>query len=94
MKSRSFGSGFFRFKRKFCLEEIFLQLEKNGRSGKTVTVLRGFTHETSYLKEFASRLKKSCGAGGTLKGRDIEIQGDFRVRVREILLREGFQVKG
>ncbi len=40
-------------------------------------------------------LEKAMGAaGGTLKDRVIEIQGDFRTRIREILLKEGFLVKG
>jgi translation initiation factor 1 len=76
------------------METIVLRIEKKGRGGKTVTVLSGFTHDRSYLEGLAARLKRSCGAGGTLKDRVIEIQGDFRPRAREILLTEGFQVKG
>ena len=76
------------------METIFLHIEKKGRGGKTVTVLEGFTHDRSYLKELTSRLKQSCGTGGTLKDQKVEIQGDFRPRLREILLKEGFYVKG
>ncbi len=76
------------------LETIILRIEKKGRAGKTVTVLEGFTRHAQELEILAGRLKKACGTGGTLKGRSLEIQGDFRPRVREILLNEGFHVKG
>ena len=76
------------------MEVIHLQIEKKNRGGKTVTVLSGFTRDQSYLTQLASRLKQSCGTGGTLKDRKIEMQGDCRSRVRELLLKEGFQVKG
>ena len=76
------------------VETIRLHLEKKNRAGKTVTVLEGFTRDSSYLEDLARRLKQSCGTGGTLRGLKIEIQGDFRIRLRDLLLREGFQVKG
>ena len=76
------------------METIVLRIEKKGRGGKTVTVLSGFTHDQAYLENLAARLKRVCGTGGTLKERVVEIQGDFRPRVREILLADGFQVKG
>jgi translation initiation factor 1 len=76
------------------METIRLRIEKKGRGGKTVTVAEGFTHEKAFLEELASRLKHSCGTGGTLKDRRIEIQGDFRTHLREVLLKEGFQIKG
>jgi len=76
------------------LETIYLRIEKKGRGGKTVTVLEGFTHDDAALETLARELKKSCGTGGTLKNRQVELQGDFRPRIREILLKKGFQVKG
>jgi translation initiation factor 1 len=75
------------------METINIHIEKKGRGGKTVTVLEGFTHDRSHLERLASHLKRSCGTGGTLKEKTIEIQGDFRPRIREILLKEGFQIK-
>ncbi len=76
------------------METIYLRIEKKGRGGKTVTILEGFTHDQDYLQTLASRLKKCCGTGGTLKDRVVEIQGDFRPRLREVLVKEGFQVRG
>jgi predicted translation initiation factor SUI1 len=76
------------------METIHLRIEKKGRGGKTVTVLEGFTHDLAFLENLASNIKQSCGTGGTLRGSSIEIQGDFRLRIREILCRQGFELKG
>jgi translation initiation factor 1 len=76
------------------LETLRLQIEKKNRAGKTVTVVQGFTRDQSYLENLSKQIKKSCGTGGTLKNQTIEIQGDFRPQIREILLKEGFQVRG
>jgi translation initiation factor 1 len=76
------------------METIHLRIEKKGRGGKTVTVLEGFSHDSVFLENLARNIKQSCGTGGTLKGRCIEIQGDFRQRIREILRQQGFEPKG
>jgi translation initiation factor 1 len=76
------------------METIHLYLERKGRRGKAVTLLEGFTHDSSYLQELAGRFKKSCGTGETFMSQTIEVQGDFRFRLRGILLKERFQVKG
>jgi translation initiation factor 1 len=76
------------------VETIQLVLEMKGRRGKAVTILKGFTRDLYYLEALAKKLKESCGTGGTLKNSAIEIQGDLRDRICEILLKEGFQVKG
>ena len=76
------------------MEILQIRLEKKGRAGKTVTVVQGFTRDLAYLESLASRLKKSCGTGGTLGSQSILIQGDCRPRLRQILAQEGFQVRG
>jgi translation initiation factor 1 len=63
-----------------------------GRGGKTVTAVSGFKGiGGSELNQLAKRMQKSCGAGGTVKGRQIEIQGDKRDQVAMILTDAGFQ---
>lgn len=75
-------------------EPIYIRLEKNGRAGKTVTVLEGFRMHPEGKEELLARFKRRCGAGGTMKEGRLEIQGDQR----QILLREldmlGYRVKG
>jgi len=75
-----------------------IRLEKSGRGGKQVTVIDGFPKNELFLKEITKKLKKKCGSGGTylIDGREgvIEIQGDKRLQVREILSKEGIKTKG
>ncbi len=64
---------------------VRVSLEKKGRKGKTVTIVSGLQHNPSTMEEIARILKQYCGAGGTVKGGQIEIQGDNRSRVTEKL---------
>ncbi len=70
-----------------------LLLEKKGRGGKTVTVIAGLTGSEEDLKQLAGELKRRCGTGGTLKDRVIEIQGDHRDTLLEVLKAKGLIVK-
>ena len=76
------------------METIHLHIEKKSRRGKTVTVLDGFTRDYIQMERLAGQFKKACGTGGTFKDGSIELQGDLRLKVRELLLKEGFKVKG
>jgi translation initiation factor 1 len=71
-----------------------LRVEKAGRGGKTVTVVFGLPNNTAFLKELTQDLKKACGTGGTSTEDGVELQGDLRDRVRELLIAKGFGVKG
>ena len=70
-----------------------LSVEKRG-SGKVVTVISSLPDNPAFLEEAARDLKRSCGAGGRVNGSWIEIQGDHRERLRELLARKGWIVKG
>lgn len=70
-----------------------LTVEKR-RKGKTVTVVRGLAAEGDHLTGVLSALKTACGAGGTVKDGEIEIQGRQLDRVRKILIHAGYRVKG
>ncbi len=67
--------------------------DRKQRAGKQVTLVRGFVGSDEDLKELARLLKSRCGVGGTAKDGEIVIQGDFRDRVVDILLREGYKAK-
>ena len=49
-----------------------------GRKGKGVTVVTGLPLAGEELEALATRLKKRCGTGGTVRDGVIEIQGDHR----------------
>ena len=62
------------------------------RGGKTVTVVTGFVGISQAEKEQLARdMQKACGAGGTVKEGQIEIQGDKRDEVARILTKAGFR---
>ncbi len=75
-----------------------LRIEKQGRGGKTVTVIDGLPKGELFLKELTTEFKKRCGSGGTysMAGRDgvIEIQGEKRELIRELLAKRGIPSKG
>jgi translation initiation factor 1 len=70
-----------------------LRLE-NRASGKHVTVVDGLPDNRTFLEALARELKKACGTGGAAGDGVIELQGDQRERLRELLARKGMQVKG
>ncbi len=62
------------------------------RGGKTVTVIKGFVGIGLPEKaQLAKALQRSCGAGGTVKDGNIEIQGDKRQEAARILTEAGFK---
>lgn len=67
--------------------------EKQGRGGKTVTVVRGLLLEAEALAALGKRLRTACGAGGTAKDGVLEVQGDHAERVLALLLAEGHRAK-
>ena len=71
-----------------------LRLETKGRGGKAVTVLYDLPHNSTFLRELSQELKRVCGTGGAVTDAGVELQGDLRERVRAILLKKGWSVKG
>jgi translation initiation factor 1 len=71
-----------------------LRLEKKGRGGKAVTVVYDLPGNPEFLKQLAGELKRACGTGGAVSENTVEIQGDLRDRIREVLQKKGWTVKG
>lgn len=67
--------------------------ETKGRKGAGVTTISGVPLPSPELAQLASRLKKSCATGGTVRDGIIELQGDHRDRAVEQLLKAGYKVK-
>lgn len=74
-------------------QTIRVAIDKKRRAGKSVTVASGFAHTAESLAALAQALKKKCGAGGTAKDGEIEIQGDHAAKVADELRRLGYRVK-
>jgi translation initiation factor 1 len=64
---------------------VRISRETKGRAGKSVTVVRGLALDEAALMLLGKELRTACGSGGTVKDGVIEVQGDHRERVIEIL---------
>ena len=69
---------------------VRVKREVAGRRGKGVTTVYDVPLDDAALRELAGRLKKRCGVGGSAKNGVIELQGDHRAVVVEVLRAEGY----
>jgi translation initiation factor 1 len=70
---------------------VKVRRETSGRRGKAVTTVAGVPLDDAGLRELAGRLKKRCGVGGSVsKDGVIELQGDHRDAVLEVLKADGY----
>jgi translation initiation factor 1 len=80
--AEAFADGFVRIRR-----------ETKGRGGKAVLTISGIARPNDELIALAAKLKKKCACGGAVKEGVIEIQGDKRELVEQLLHAEGFKTK-
>lgn len=74
-------------------QQLRVALDKRQRAGKAVTLVSGFIGRSADLEKLGKTLKQRCGVGGTVKDNEILIQGDFRAKILDFLLKEGYKVK-
>ncbi|MEH2191254.1 MAG: translation initiation factor [Nostoc sp.] len=74
-------------------QNLKVQASRKGRKGKTVTVISGFQAKPETLTDLVKQLKSLCGTGGTLKDNEIEIQGEHKQKIVEILTKLGYKAK-
>jgi len=72
-------------------QQLKVFVEKRKR-GKLMTVVSRHVDEPDVLQNLLTELKSKCGAGGTLRDGNIEIQGDHRDRVVEILKARDYRI--
>ncbi|MGO2158567.1 MAG: stress response translation initiation inhibitor YciH [Serratia proteamaculans] len=72
---------------------VRIQRQTSGRKGKGVCLISGVDLDDAALEKLAAELKKKCGCGGSLKDGMIEIQGDKRDLLKQLLEAKGMKVK-
>lgn len=74
-------------------QDLRIQATRSGRKGKTVTIITGFQHNREALTKLLKKLKSQCGSGGTAKDNTLEIQGDHKQKLLEVLTKLGYKAK-
>ena len=58
------------------------------RFGKAVTIIEGIDEKSG--KELTTNLKRKLACGGTFKNGNIELQGNHKYRIKDFLLKMGY----
>ena len=74
-------------------QRLIVSIDRSGRAGKQVTLVKGFVGTQEDLAALGKQLKVKCGVGGTAKYGEITIQGDLRDKVTELLKGMGYNAK-
>lgn len=74
-------------------QRLEAHLDKKNRGGKIATIVKGFEGTEEDLKSLAKTLKTLCGVGGSAKDGKIIIQGNFRDKIMDFLVKQGYKVK-
>lgn len=72
---------------------VRIRRESKGRGGKTVCIIDGLSLPEAEMKQLLKRLKARLGTGGAVKSGCLEIQGDHRSKLLQLLEKEGHTAK-
>lgn len=71
---------------------IRVHLEKKGRGGKSVSLIRGLEDlSDEELNKLGKEFKSKCGVGGSVKNGEIIIQGEHRDKIIALLKEKGYK---
>lgn len=71
----------------------YLHRDSKGRGGKAVTLIKNLVLTEADLQALAKTIKQAVGSGGTVKDGVIEIQGEHREKIAEVLRKLGYKTK-
>jgi translation initiation factor 1 len=72
-------------------QRLKIKLDTKHRGGKTVTLVDNFIGTEQDLEILGKQIKTYCGTGGSVKDRQIIIQGDQRQKVLQYLQKNGYK---
>ena len=72
-------------------QKLKIRLDTRHRAGKAVTLVEGFIGTTADLEDLGKKLKSFCGTGGSVKDREIIVQGDNREKILQWLQKNGYK---
>ena len=75
-----------------CNQNLTLHLQRLP-GNRITTIVKGFKGSESMYQELTRYLKKTCGVGGSIKEKNILIQGNHRDKILKLLIERGFKVK-
>lgn len=74
-------------------QKLYVSIDRKQRAGKEATLVEGFVGTADDLATLGKLLKQKCGVGGTAKDGIILVQGNFKIKIADILEKEGYKVK-
>lgn len=72
--------------------KVTVSERRNPKTGNPTTVVSNIKHNPQVIDKLASKLKKSCGAGGFVDAKTITVHGSHTHKIKSILEKEGFEV--